>query len=79
MKLFEVPRHSRIKLQDGRELDFQHIDGMYSYCTDDKGNAAHIPAWADVEIVSPYEQKPEPMSKMADTDQNEQRTQKENT
>ena len=86
MKLYHVPNYSTIKLPDGTVLNFHHIDGMYSYCTDDKGNVAHIAAWADVEIVHPYEQKPEPMSRMRDIDQNEQhtqngykRTQKENT
>lgn len=68
MKLYEVPRHSRIRLKDGRELDFHHIDGMYSYCTDE-GKPAHIPAWADVEIVSHSGQKPEPMSKITDSTQ----------
>jgi len=39
---------------------------MYSYCTDEDGKVHHIAAWADVEIVQPYEQKPEPMSRMSD-------------
>ena len=51
MKLFEVPKYSRIKVGD-MELDFHHIDGMYSYCTDSEGNAHHIAAWADVEVVN---------------------------
>ena len=78
MKLFEVPKYSRIKV-GGMELDFHHIDGMYSFCTDKVGKVHHIAAWADVEIVQPYEQNPEPMSRMSDIDQNEQHTQKENT
>jgi hypothetical protein len=61
MKLFEVPRYSRIKVGD-TELDFHHIDGMYSYCTDSEGSAHHIAAWADVEVLGPYEEKPNPMS-----------------
>lgn len=28
-----------------------NIDGMYSYCTDDKGNVYHFAAWTDVETV----------------------------
>lgn len=72
MKLYEVPRRSRIKLQDGKELDFHHIDGMYSYCTDE-GKPVHIAAWTDVEIVNHYEQKPVSMSKITDS------TKKENT
>jgi hypothetical protein len=52
MKLYEVPRYSTIKLPDGTELEFHHIDGMYSYCTDSAGNPQHIAAWTDVEIVN---------------------------
>ena len=65
MKLYEVPRYSRIRLTDGTELNFDHIDKMYSYCRDDNGNAHHIAAWVDVEIVSHYEQKPVLMSETA--------------
>lgn len=56
MKLYDVPRYSRIRLPDGLELNFDHIDGMYSYCTDDKGNLFHISAFAEVEIVQPGDQ-----------------------
>jgi len=55
MRLYEVPRYSRIRLPDGLELNFDHIDGMYSYCTDDKGIVYHISAFAEVEIVQPQE------------------------
>jgi hypothetical protein len=51
MKLYEVPRNSRIRFADGSELNFDHIDGMYSYCTDDEGHVFHISAFAEVEIV----------------------------
>jgi hypothetical protein len=64
MKLYEVPRYSKIKLQDGTVLDFHHIDGMYSYCIDSNGNPQHIAAWVDVEIVNHYEQKPVLTSKL---------------
>jgi hypothetical protein len=50
MKLFEVPKNTRIVLSDGTELNFDHIDGMYSYCTDDDGKVVHLAAWTDVEI-----------------------------
>ena len=63
MKLYEVPKYSTIKLTDGTVLDFHHIDGMYSYCTDSEGKPQHIAAWADVEIVSHHGQKPTSMSK----------------
>ena len=37
-------------------LDFHHIDGMYSYCTDSTGKVHHIAAWADVEVLGPDEE-----------------------
>ena len=68
MKLFEVPRYSRIKV-GGRELDFHHIDGMYSYCTDSEGKPQHIAAWSDVEVLGPYKEKPKPMSEHSNNTQ----------
>jgi len=54
MKLYDVPRNTRIvvPLKDGEQwhLNFDHIDGMYSYCTDDEGNVVHLAAWTEVEI-----------------------------
>lgn len=51
MKLYKVPRNSRIKLED-QELNFHHIDGVYSYCTTDSGDIVHLAAWAEVELLS---------------------------
>lgn len=64
MKLYNVPRHTRIRLLEdvdvppgalplkaGDVLRFKSVDGMYSYCTDQNGNVVHAPAWAEVEIV----------------------------
>lgn len=50
MKLYDVPRNTRIKV-DGQELLFHRIDGMYSLCTDEKGFMYHPAAWADVEVL----------------------------
>lgn len=50
MKLYEVPRNTRIKVED-LELNFHRIDGAYSYCTTDKGETVHLAAWTEVEIV----------------------------
>ena len=50
MKLFEVPRNSRIVTEDGREYNFARIDGMYSICTDDEGNVTHLAAWTEVQL-----------------------------
>jgi hypothetical protein len=51
MKLYNVPRNTKIKLSDGIVLLFHHIDGMYSVCTDDNGDIFHISASEEVEIV----------------------------
>lgn len=51
MKLYEVPRNSRIGLSDGSELNFSHVDGMYSFCTDDDGKVVHLAAWSDVQLL----------------------------
>ena len=50
MKLYDVPRNTRIVLEDETELNFSHIDGMYSFCTDDAGNVVHLAAWTEVSI-----------------------------
>jgi len=50
MKLYDVPRNSKIKLEDGTVLDFRHIDGMYSLCYRD-GYPVHPAAWTEVEVV----------------------------
>ena len=60
--LYDVPRYSRIKIvyesdtehtieRTDEEFEFDHIDGMYSYCTDDEGNVIHLAAWTPVEII----------------------------
>lgn len=65
MKLYDVPRNSRIRvisdvkvppaspqIEEQEELNFRSVDGMYSYCTRDNGEVVHLVAWADVEIVN---------------------------
>lgn len=57
MKLYDVPRNTRIKVLDDGDIGyeetyaFHHIDGMYSYCTTDKGEVVHLFAGTEVEIV----------------------------
>jgi len=51
MKLYNVPRNSKILLNDGLVLNFHHVDGMYSVCTDDNGEIFHIRSVEEVEIV----------------------------
>ena len=50
MKLYDVPRHSRIVLEDDTELIFDHIDGMYSVCYTDSGTVVNLAAWTEVLI-----------------------------
>jgi hypothetical protein len=66
MKLYNVPNGSRVRIIDentkvpiaspdtpgGTILKFHHVDGMYSYCTDSRGNPVHPAAWTEVEIVN---------------------------
>jgi len=56
VKLYNVPRNSTIVLKDGLELNFHHIDGMYSVCTDGEGNVYHIGATEEVEVKPKEEQ-----------------------
>lgn len=56
MKLYNVPKNSRIMLDNGQELNFFHVDGMYSYCEFDDKAPVYLVAWADVEVVKPISQ-----------------------
>lgn len=54
MMLYEVPNNTRVVCTiDGMDFEylFHHIDGMYSYCTDSKGEVVHLAAWTEVEIA----------------------------
>jgi len=53
MKLYDVPRNSTIVLEGGEELEFKHIDGMYSVCVTKEGNVVHLAAWSDVTVKEP--------------------------
>ena len=65
MKLYNVPRHTKIRListesgppasidpQVGEEYMFHHCDGMYSLCYDSEKNRVHLPGWSEVEIIN---------------------------
>ena len=61
MKLYEIPRGSRIKttLNSGKEcfVTFHHLDGMYSYCTLDDGdpdNVVNLSVNTPLKIVDDY-------------------------
>jgi hypothetical protein len=53
MKLYDVPRNSTIVLQGGEELEFKHIDGMYSYCVTKDNKVVHLQAWTEVTVKEP--------------------------
>lgn len=55
MKLYDVPCNTRIRVGDW-ELNFKHIDGMYSLSVTDEGELVHLACWTDVEIVEPKEE-----------------------
>lgn len=67
MKLYDIPRESKIKVecfdaQDkkiGDFITFHHLDGMYSFCTvdgvtDDKYNIVHLSASTPLKKVGDY-------------------------
>jgi hypothetical protein len=64
MELYKVPRNSKIRvigdiktppsshpIEVDDILEFSHIDGMYSYCKNSKGEVVHLAAWTEVEII----------------------------
>ena len=53
MKLYDVPRHTTVILEDGQEIYFYRVDGMYSYCKNKEGDVVHLPAWTDVTVKEP--------------------------
>lgn len=63
MKLYDVPNGSSIRVMEDAKvapgsppvgyqsaLNFSHVDGMYSYCTDVWGTVYHPAAWTEVEV-----------------------------
>ena len=65
MKLYELKKDSRFRivskdpvtppssneLEYGDILTLDHVDGMYSYCIDNRGNVRHPAAFTDVEEI----------------------------
>lgn len=60
--LYELPRDCRIDVshlrlkysetnKEVKQLNFHHIDGAYSYCTDDDGNVIHLNASTEVRRI----------------------------
>ncbi len=60
MKLYQVPRDTRIKLvETGEEVNFHHLDGLFSFCSfgydpvSGMGKICHPCATTEVEIIGP--------------------------
>ena len=57
MELYNVPDNSRIEVVYNteplkkEELNFKHLDGMYSFCTRDNGEVVHLAGWTEVKII----------------------------
>lgn len=64
MKLYELTRGDHFVLKENARVPpgapegsqdivyrFSHIDGMYSYITDPRGDVHHFAAWTEVEVV----------------------------
>lgn len=51
MKLFEIEKGSKIKW-DGEIITFQHLDGMYSYCTLENGDVVHLSAMTPLRKIN---------------------------
>jgi hypothetical protein len=64
VKLYDVPRNSKVRvvsdiatpissntIVENEILEFSHVDGMYSYCKNSKGEVVHLAAWSEVEII----------------------------
>ena len=58
VKLYEVPKNSRIRIEGlevngvlTEELNFHHVDGMYSLCITDDDEIVHIAAFAECEVI----------------------------
>lgn len=62
MKLYEIPRDSKLLLPIGSEgehvkdemCDFKHIDGMYSLIITEKGHTVHLGASTEVKLVGDH-------------------------
>ncbi len=52
----ERPENSRHppdhrEFEENEELEFDHVDGMYSLCFDKDKQPVHLVAWSDVEVI----------------------------
>lgn len=49
IKLYEIPRNSKLYLNDKFLGIFEHIDGAYSYCIDELDTPFHLSASTSLE------------------------------
>ena len=51
-KLYDLNRGTKFTVPESEEVfTFDHIDGMYSYCTTPDGETFHPAAWTEVRVV----------------------------
>ena len=51
MKLFELNKGDKI-IVDGVTVTFDHVDGMYSYCTLENGDVVHLSVMTPVKKIN---------------------------
>jgi len=51
MYLYQCPRNTWVKTEDGFTFFFCHVDGMYSLCRDEEDNVFHPSASTEVEFA----------------------------
>jgi len=54
LELKDIPKESKIfcEVSDGSTfVTFNHLDGMYSYCTTEKGDIVHLSRFTPLEKV----------------------------
>lgn len=52
MFLYQVPRNTWVKTEDGFKFFFCHVDGAFSLCRDENDNVFHPSASTEVEITT---------------------------
>jgi len=52
MKLYECPRNTWVKTEDGFTFFFCYVDGMFSLCRDEEDNVFHPSASTEVELTT---------------------------
>ena len=53
--LLDIPNNTWVRLKNGEIILFDHIDGMYSYCTTMEGAVIHLRFDTEVEVLTKKE------------------------